>query len=280
MSQQQSGPQKMLVEVRTELDKMGEQFKKVLPSHVTPEKFVRIVLTAIQNTPDLLLCERRSLFNACMKCAQDGLIPDGRQAALIPFNDRSKGKLAVYMPMLQGILFKVHQAGEIATLNAQLVHEKDKFRYWVDSEGEHLEHEPDIFSKERGEVIGGYAVAKTKSGHIYYEPMPKAEIEKIRDVSRSKDNGPWKGWWSEMAKKTMIRRLFKRVPIGEDLDRIIRRDDDQYDLEQKLVEDKGSRIAAQLTQKAPEPNAADDVPADWEKETPSSGMPPQESPQP
>ena len=68
-----------VVVFRQELGGMEEQFKAALPAHIPVERFMRVLMTAIQNNPDLLGVERRSLWNAAMKAAQDGLLPDGRE---------------------------------------------------------------------------------------------------------------------------------------------------------------------------------------------------------
>lgn len=226
----------VLDEVRHTLTKMEPQFKAALPPHVPAERFVRVAMTAVQKNPDLLNADRQSLYGACMMSAQDGLIPDGREAALVLFS----GKVQ-YMPMVAGILKKVRNSGELATITPQVVHKNDKFRFWVDSEGEHIEHEPLLFG-DRGEVLGVYALAKTNSGNIYVEVMTVAQVERVRSVSRAKNAGPWKDWWDEMAKKTAIRRLSKRLPMSTDLDDLLRRDDDMYELNPQAEKEQSSDI--------------------------------------
>ncbi len=211
-------------QVRGQLEKMAPQFAMALPPQVPLDRFVRVTMTAIQNSPDLLGADRRSLFGACMKAAQDGLLPDGREAALVIFGEKVQ-----YMPMMGGILKKVRNSGELSSITAQIVKANDSFRYFVDSDGEHIEHEPLVFG-DRGDMVGAYALAKTKDGSIYVETMRKDDIDKVRAVSRAKNNGPWVTWYEEMAKKTVMRRLSKRLPMSTDLDTVIRRDDDMYDL--------------------------------------------------
>lgn len=201
---------KPIDEVRSTLERMGEQFKRALPPHIHPEKFVRVAMTAIQKNPGLLDLDRHSLYGACMDAAQDGLLPDGKQAALVPF----KGRVA-YMPMVYGILVKVRNSGELATIVSEIIYQADKFSYRVDNDGPHLEHVPNLFAEDRGAIMGAYALAKTKDGEVYVDAMTHAQIEKTRAVSRSKD-GPWKDWWEEMAKKTVLRRLSKRLPMSTD----------------------------------------------------------------
>lgn len=212
-------------EVRSSITQMAPQFKAALPPQVTPEKFMRVVLTAIQQSPGLLDCDRKSLYGAAMKAAQDGLLPDGREAAFVKFKDQ-----VAYMPMVGGILKKVRNSGELLSLTSQIVYERDKFKYFIDMDGEHLEHEPLMFS-DRGQPIGAYAIAKTKDGGIYIEVMTRDQIESVRKVSRAKDSGPWNSdFASEMWRKTVIRRLAKRLPMSTDLEGVIKRDDELYEV--------------------------------------------------
>ena len=99
--------QNQIKEVRLQLETMGQQFAAVLPKHIPVERFGRVVLTAIQTNPDLLMAERRSLWNAAMRAAQDGLMPDGRLGALVVYRDKKRGPIAQWMPMIAGIRQKV-----------------------------------------------------------------------------------------------------------------------------------------------------------------------------
>ncbi|WP_407523682.1 recombinase RecT [Methylobacterium oryzisoli] len=93
---------------------------------------------------------------------------------------------------------------------------------------ERIEHEPKL-DGPRGAPRATYAIAKTKDGGIYREVMSLEEIEKVRRVSRAANKGPWVDWWEEMARKTVLRRLAKRLPMSTDMDDLIRRDDELYD---------------------------------------------------
>ena len=86
---------------------------------------------------------------------------------------------------------------------------------------------------DRGEPIAVYAVAKTKDGAIYREVMSVSDVEKVRGSSRAGKYGPWVDWWDEMAKKTVIRRMAKRLPSSADVDQMWLKDDEQYDYDKK-----------------------------------------------
>jgi recombination protein RecT len=227
-------------EVRGSLVQMESQFKMALPPHVTVERFTRVVMTALQTNSSLLGLDRKSLFASCVKAAQDGLLPDGRQGALVPFKDKVQ-----WMPMVAGILMKVRNSGDLASISAQVIHEKDSFKFWTDDSGEHLTHEPLLFG-ERGSVIGVYALAKTKDGAIYIEVMTSKQVADVKAVSRA-SNGPWNGPFEhEMWKKTAIRRLSKRLPMSTDLEQTLRRDDDLYDFNREVSQEKGNKLAEMI----------------------------------
>lgn len=223
---------KEIATIRQDLTKMSPEIRKVLPDHISTERFERITLTALQRSPDLLQCSRKSLFESVMRCAEDGLIPDGREAALVKFKDS-----VAYMPMVAGILKKTRQSGEIATITAQVVYEQDTFEYWIDDQGEHLTHRPDMESDDPGKPRCVYAMARTKTGETYVEVLRMSDVDKIRKASRSSNGGPWSTWWSEMARKSAIRRLSKRLPMSTDLERVVTRDDDFYDFDRDRVVD-------------------------------------------
>lgn len=205
--------------VRGTLTKMNAEFRSALPPQIPVEKFIRTTLTAIQMQPALLDTDRRSLLGSCMKAAQDGLLCDGREAALVIF----KGQ-AQYMPMIGGILKKMRNSGEIASISANVVYDNDKFDYEL-GDYERIEHKP-FLGTERGKPIAVYAIAKTKDGAIYREVMSVAEVEKVRNVSRASGNGPWVQWWDEMARKTVIKRIAKRLPSSADVDALIDHDNE------------------------------------------------------
>lgn len=222
-------------EVKGSIAKMSDQFRLALPPHIPVERFVRVTQTAISTSPDLIAADRTSLFAAAMKAAQEGLLPDGKEAAIVTFNANIGNKAnpkwikkAQYMPMVAGILKKVRNSGELSMITSNVIFKNDQFRYWVDQEGEHLTHEPNLFG-DRGDRIGVYSLARTKDGAVYIDVMRTEEVEAARNVSRAKDSGPWSGpFENEMWKKTSIKRLAKRLPMSTDLEMTIRSDDEIF----------------------------------------------------
>jgi recombination protein RecT len=227
--------------LRQAIEKMAPEFKMALPAHVTPEKFIRVAMTAINSNPDLRQADRTSLFSAVTKLAQDGLLADGREAALVIFNSKNKDgswtKRVQAMPMIAGLLKLMRQSGEVAWVDGHIVCENDRFVYRPGLDDVPV-FEPDWFG-DRGKAIGAYAIAKLKTGEIVPpEIMSIAAIEKVRAVSRSKDKGPWVDWWEQQALKTVLRRFLKRLPTSADVERVFDRDETmqaQFDGEPALA---------------------------------------------
>jgi recombination protein RecT len=220
--------------IRDEITNLAPQFKAALPPHIPVERFTRIVLTAVASDPDLARADRRSLLEASLRCAQDGLLPDKREAAFVVFNSNvaKNGEQAtwvkkvVYIPMVAGLLKKIRNSGELASIAAHIVFENDQFDYQL-GDGEQINHKP-LLKGPRGAPILAYAIARTKDGGTYREVMPREEIEAVRNFSKAKDSGPWSSpFYLEMWKKTVLRRLAKRLPMSTDLERDYFRDEDE-----------------------------------------------------
>jgi recombination protein RecT len=233
-------------EFRGKLTKMSRQFATVLPAHIPPERFERVVLNAVQRTPRLLLCDEASLWNACMQSAEDALLPDKREGAIVPFK---KGKdddggspgaagdyVAVWIPMVFGIRKLVRQSGEVRDLNVQLVFvdefEAGAFEHEF-GDSHFIKHRrlPPPVEPAKRKVYCAYSQAWDRQGFRFVpEIMFEAEIMAIGSRSKSFKAGPWSDplFALEMRKKTVTKRHFKQLPTSRDLDRVLRRDDELY----------------------------------------------------
>lgn len=234
---------------RAQIGAMEPQLARALPSHIPAERFVRATETAIMRDSQLLGCNRKSLFQAVMQCAETGLMPNGRDAALVRF----KGNVQ-FIPMIGGILRLMRNTGEVQTLIAEVVCEKDEFFYRLGDDPK-IEHTPAM--GDRGAVKCAYAILKTKDGGVYREVMSRADIDKVQRCSQAK-NGPWKSWYEEMARKTVLRRLAKKCPLSTDtLIDLASRDDEMYDLSAIAGDESDSQIDAMRARLRGEPAVED-----------------------
>ena len=178
-----------------------------------PEQYAAVVLNAMVVTPSLTECTKQSLEKSIIDCLNAGLLPDGKQAAIIPF-----AQTATLVPMVDGIVKLAHNAIKGLGLRALVVYKGDHFEY---SDGAHvtLNHTqgafcdpPRAIDKRPENIIAAYAVAK-QPGHM--EPdilvMDRAGLDIYRNYSRSR-SGPWETHYAQMCQKTVIKQLLKLMP--------------------------------------------------------------------
>ena len=193
-------------------DNMVTQLQAALPTTLPVEKFNRVAISVIQNAPDLLEADRKTLFSAIMSAAQLGLLPDPQlgEAYFTAF----KKKVALIIGY-RGLLKLARQSGELSTIYAELVHANDQFSPERGTDPK-ISHVP-VWDGDPGEITGAYAVAIFKDQSYQFEIMSISQIEAIRQNSFSKNSPAWKGiGYGEMCKKTVLRRLLKYLPLSTD----------------------------------------------------------------
>ena len=201
-------------------ESMRAQFALALPKHLTAERFARVAITALTRTPKLAECTPASLMKCLLDLSAMGLEPDGRRAHLIPY-----GTECTLIIDYKGLVELIRRSGDVVSLRAELVCSADEFS-WKDGEISHSVN----FREDRGVIEAVYAEALMKSGEKQSAVMTKAEVEAIRNRSRSGKNGPWVTDFGEMAKKTVVRRLSKMLPLSSEIFRHVERDDDQFQM--------------------------------------------------
>jgi recombination protein RecT len=207
------------------LDRQTPVFEASLPKRIV-ERFKATIITTLVERPDLHRCNPQSLINVCRHAAQDGLMLDGREAAIVPFK-KDGVQIATYMPMVQGVRKKVRASGEIADLNCQVVYEGEPFDYQQGDEP-YLRHKPALTGGSNRKIRGAYSIATFKDGTRSYEWMTFEQIEEARKSSNAVKAGkptPWDHWYGEMARKTVMRRHGKSLPTASDIENIFRREE-------------------------------------------------------
>jgi recombination protein RecT len=199
-------------------DAMREQFARALPKHLTPERFARIAITALTRTPKLQDCTKESVMKCLLDCSAMGIEPDNRKAYLIPY-----GRECTLIVSYMGLVELIRRSGDVVSIRAETVCEKDEFA-WIDGQVSHRIN----WREDRGAVQAVYAEAIMKSGEKQTAVMTKAEVEAIRKKSKAGGSGPWVDFWSEMAKKTAVRRLSKMLPLASEIMDQVSKDDEQF----------------------------------------------------
>lgn len=155
-----------------------------------------------------------SAQNAIINVAAIGITlnPASKLAYLVPRD----GMVCLDISYM-GLLHLAQSTGSIKWGQCKLVYSNDTYESnGLDSAPT---HKYNAFG-ERGEVVGGYCTVKTPDGDYLTEEMSLAEIKATEATSKAK-NGPWKNFWEEMARKTIVKRASKYWPRAERLDNAI-----------------------------------------------------------
>jgi len=242
-----------IVRFKGDLEALHERGElDMLPQTIPYAAFKNAAIVAVTDNPSILSCDRGSVFKAVRTLAAAGLVPDGREAAIVPFKGTAQA-----MPMVAGLIKVARNSGKIISLWSEVVYEGEEFRVWIEDGERKFEHNYDPLERG-GEIRGAYAVAKLKDGSVDMEPMSRKEIEKRRKASSNQkgDNptGIWAQWYGEMARKTVIRALCKRLPMStEDIDRMMVEQDPVPMKDVTPERDKPTRTLAQRLQEPEEP---------------------------
>lgn len=224
---------------------MMPEIKKALPTVITPERFTRIALSALNNTPALQQCTPMSFLAALMNAAQLGLEPNTPlgQAYLIPY--KNKGVLECQFQIgYKGLIDLAYRNEQMQTIQAQAVYENDEFVYEYGLEPK-LIHRP--ASSNGGELVYFYGIFKTVNGGFGFSVMSKDNMDVYaKTYSKAFDSSfsPWKSNYEDMAKKTVIKQALKYAPIKTDFQRALSTDEtikkqiseDMFSVQNEIIE--------------------------------------------
>lgn len=196
-------------------EKFKQKLSLALPKHLSAERMIRIAATEIRKNTTLLDTDKTSFLGSVMQAAQLGLEPGSAlgQVYLVPYGNQCQLILGY-----RGMIDLARRSGQVLSLNAYAVRDGDDFSYQLGLRPD-IHHVP---SPEAGRdtkpITFVYAVATLRGGGYQFEVMSRAEVEKVRSTSASykykKEKSIWGTHFEDMAKKTVIRRLFKYLPVS------------------------------------------------------------------
>lgn len=216
MSEKQvSTSHKQVATLRDMLDKSKSQIQLALPKHMDASRLLRVAMTSVQKTPELLACDPLSVVRSVIEAAQLGLEPDGilGHAYLVPY--KRKCQLIVGY---KGMISLAYRSGAVASIGGEVVFEADEFEFEYGLT-EKLRHVPNFKAKDRGKPVCVYAVAHMKDGGHAFVVLPVSEVERHRQRSAMPNSPAWKNDWNAMAVKTAVRVLAKWMPQSPELQR-------------------------------------------------------------
>jgi len=206
------------------IESRKEAMAMVLPKHLNPDRLIKIALVAISKTPKLLQCNQESVLRSIMAAAELGLDCGGSlgSAYLVPY-----GQECQLIIGFRGMIDLARRSGQISSIEARVVWANDKFDVAYGTQTK-ITHVPAL-DQDPGAFRLVYAVATLKDGGQQVEVMTKAQVDAIKTRSRASGNGPWVTDYPEMARKTVVRRIFKYLPVSIELTQAMTSDaDEQY----------------------------------------------------
>ena len=192
-----------------------ESQKAALPADFNIPRFVQNSLALLNGNDTLADFAKKhgtaQIKQGLLRGAYLGLDALNSEMYLIPY-----GSQLTFMPSYKGMtkMAQKYSTRPIKSIYAKVVREGDEFE-------EVIEHgEPSINFKavpfNSNPIIGVFAVCQYADGGLIYEVMSKTDVEQCRKSSKAKNSPAWNGFWSEMAKKTVLRRLAKSISIDMD----------------------------------------------------------------
>jgi recombination protein RecT len=197
-----------------------ETNKAALPANFNVTRFVQNSIALLNNNETLAEYAKKhgtaQIKSGLMRAAFLGLDALNSEVYLVPY-----GSALTFMPSYKGMvkLATRYSTRPIKTIFAKVVREDDVFEESIVNGEPTINYKAVPFSNKP--IIGAFAVCQYQDGGTIYEVMSREDIEQCRKSSKAKNSPAWNNFWSEMAKKTVLRRLAKSINI---------------DMDQKLVE--------------------------------------------
>lgn len=200
-----------------------DQLKMVLPKHLTPDRFVRVVLTASIKNPTLLQCTKESIWMSVLNAATTGLEMDGYEGHMIPY--KNKGRMeAQFQADYKGLVKLAYQSEMVRAITARAVYSGDEFKYKLGT-NQFIDHIPCEDPKQRGTLKYAYAICELANGGYPLIVLNRAEVmaHKAAGTGSNSSYSPWNKAETEPAMwaKTAFRELSKFIPRSSSLQRAL-----------------------------------------------------------
>lgn len=191
------------------------QLQMAAAKHISPDRMVRLALTAASKNDLLYKCRFQTVGLSLLTASALGLEPDGWEGHLVPYwNSKANGYDCQFIPDYKGFLKLMYANQRTLSVQAKAVYENDFFEFEFGT-NEKLIHRPVM--TDRGALKCAWAMVKFKDGACAIEVLTKQDVEKRKAASQSgkKGVGPWRDWEEMMWAKSAIKVLAKRAPLGE-----------------------------------------------------------------
>lgn len=199
------------------LDKFQAEISMALPLHLknNAERYARQMLSLHSSNPYLQKCTVQSMLGALMTASALGLdlTPQLGQCYIIPYKDSAQFQLGY-----KGMLDLANRSGQIKRVFAEVVREKDFFEY-SKGLGANLDHR-ESDEEDRGRPTHVYALAEFVNGGYSFDVWTWNRVlahGKKFSQAFSRGSSPWQTDPEAMAKKTLLKSIWKYLPISTDI---------------------------------------------------------------
>lgn len=210
---------KELVSIDKTVELYAPQLQKALPKGMMIDRFVKIIANVIRYNPVIASCSQDSIFAAIVQSVQLGLEPNVLgHCYFVPYKNNQTQRMEVQFQIgYRGLLELAYRSGQIESIEAIAIHTKDHFKLFRTADGDDFQYQKSL-DADAGAPIGYLGIAKFKTGSTRFELMSVFEINRIKELSKAKgEYSPWAKHYGEMAKKTVLKRLCKTLPLSTDV---------------------------------------------------------------
>lgn len=215
---QLSRPQQMVMQAKNAFEKSNKY-------EMDFNREANFAVQILEANPFLMKANPNSIKNAIINISLTGLTlnPALKYAYLVPRKTANSLELCLDISYI-GMIKLLTDAGAVKYVNADVICENDEYNFSQGSDA-YLNHKPAL--KDRGEMVGAYAIAYFRDGGSQFIILNQEDIHAIRACSesykneKSRKHSPWVKWEAEMWKKSALRRLYKILPKTDFSDKLI-----------------------------------------------------------
>ena len=217
------------------IEEQMPRFQMVLPEGLTQERFTNLVVAAVKRSPDLIKCFRTesgrvSLLISAIQCAAVGLEPNTplKEAVLLPRKYKGNDEAQLIIEY-RGLIKLARRSGEISTLIAEVVYERDEFSYAL-GDSPFINHVPYDGDDDPGELRYCYAVVTFKDGGKQSVVVPRRVVysdhrSKSDSWRNAREWSPWTVFEAKMWRKTAVKELEPFLPLTAEARAVLDSDD-------------------------------------------------------
>lgn len=227
------------------LERSKGEIQKVLPLHITADRFIRVAITTVRKSPGLQNCNALSIVGCIMESAQLGLEISGvlGHAYMVPYSTEAQLQIGY-----RGFVALGNDSDKVDWCDGKVVYAGDEFDYQLGTDP-YIKHIP-CGESDFEKVTHAYFITKLMSGSAIFNVWPVDKILAHRDkyskaYQKKKEDNAWVLAPESMYIKTVARPTLKFAPISTSLQRAIGLDEQaEVGIPQQLAKDLASEITS------------------------------------